>query len=93
VEPAPDDGSSPWTNYENIRKELVEFDKTLGERQEIVTITKADLPEAEDVQREFADKLGRSVHLISAATGFGLKPLTEAIANIILSKGDHRSCG
>ncbi len=86
VEPVPDDASNPWENYENIRKELVEFDKTLGERTEIVAVTKADLPEAEDVQREFAEKLNRPVHLISAATGFGLKPLVEAIAKILTPK-------
>ena len=86
VEPAPDDGSDPWTNYENIRRELIEFDKTLGERTEIVTITKADLPEAETVHREFAEKLNCPVHLISAATGLGLKPLTEAIVTVLLPK-------
>ena len=79
VEPAPDDGSNPWTNYENIRKELAAFDPTFDERPEVVSITKADLPEAEDIRREFAEKLNKPVHLVSAATGFGLKTLVEAI--------------
>ena len=86
VEPAPDDGSDPWTNYETIRKELIGFDKTLGDRTEIVTITKADLPEADAVQREFAQKLDRPVHRVSAATGFGLSPLVEAIVAVLKPK-------
>ncbi len=83
VEPAPDDGSDPWDNYVNIRKELIEFDKTLGDRTEIVVITKADIPEAETAQATFAEKLSRPILLISAATGLGLKSLTEAIVRVI----------
>ena len=86
VEPTPDDGSDPWTNYENIRRELVDFDETLGQRMEIIAITKADLPEAELVYQEFAEKQDRPVLLISAATGFGLKLLIETIADILSPK-------
>ena len=86
VEPVPDDGSDPWANYENIRRELVEFDQTLGDRTEFVAITKADLPEAVTVHRKFAEKLNRPVLLISSATGFGLKPLVESIVDCLSPK-------
>lgn len=79
VEPAPDDGTSPWENYQAIRRELIEFDATLGEREEILIITKADHPEAEAVCAEFAQKRTGDVLLISAVTGHGLKPLMEII--------------
>jgi len=79
IEPMPDDGTNPLENYRAIRNELVEFDETLGLRPEIVVITKADLPEGETVRREFAEKLGHDVFLISAVTGLGLKPLVEKI--------------
>ncbi|MDR0871766.1 MAG: GTPase ObgE, partial [Planctomycetaceae bacterium] len=79
VEPVPDDGTDAMTNYRTIRQELVEFDKTLGERPEIVVITKADLPEAEAVQKEFSEALQKDVFLISAATGQGLRELSEAV--------------
>ncbi|MDR3234473.1 MAG: GTPase ObgE [Planctomycetaceae bacterium] len=82
VEPAPADGTQPWDNYVTVRKELTDFDAELGSRQEIVVITKGDLPEAQGVQNDFAKKLRsaklqHNVLLISAATGSGLKELTE----------------
>jgi len=79
VEPAPMDGTEPWENYQAIRRELVSFDPTLGERKEYVVITKADLPEAEEIQKQFAEQLGNNVWLISSATGSGLKRLVNAI--------------
>jgi GTP-binding protein len=79
VEPAPTDGSSSWENYLTIRKELTEFDATLGERVEFVVITKADIPESEAVRQDFAQKINRPVFLISAVTGLGLKMLVDVI--------------
>ena len=79
VEPAPMDETEPWENYQTIRHELITFDATLGERKEYVVITKADLPEAEEVQKQFAERLGKHVWLISSATGSGLKQLVSAI--------------
>ena len=79
VEPAPADGSEPWDNYQAIRRELAAFDPALGERQEFVVITKADLPEAEGIQKQFSEQLEKSVWLISSATGSGLKQLVHAI--------------
>src|SRR6185295_5803087 len=46
VEPAPMDGTEPLTNYRTIRHELKEYDVKLGERPEIIAVTKAELPEA-----------------------------------------------
>ena len=90
VEPAPDDGTEPWDNYQTIRKELVDFDASLGERIEVVVVTKADLSEAENVRKEFVEKLGREIFLISAATGDGLKPLRETIYKILVDNGLKR---
>ena len=83
VEPAPMDGTDPWENYQTIRRELVAFDPTLGERKEFVVITKSDLPEAEEIQKQFAERLGRDVWLISSATGSGLKQLANAIYALV----------
>ena len=52
----------------------------LGQRAEIVAVTKADLPEADDVRQKLAGELGRDVLLISAVTGQGLNELVGAIA-------------
>ncbi|MDR1477868.1 MAG: GTPase ObgE [Planctomycetaceae bacterium] len=85
VEPFPDDGSDAWENYVTIRRELVEFDELLGDRVEVVVVTKADIPDAELVRARFAEELGREVLLISAATGLGIKQLTEHIYGKIAS--------
>ena len=79
VEPAPIDGTDPWENYQTIRRELVTFDATLGKRRELVVITKSDLPEAEEIQKQFSERLGQDVWIISSATGNGLKQLANAI--------------
>ncbi|GHT13823.1 GTPase Obg [Planctomycetales bacterium] len=79
VEPVPVDGTVPWENYTAIRKELHDFDTNLTDRQEIIVITKADLPEAEDVRKDFAEKLQKEVFLISAATRDGLTRLVRKI--------------
>ncbi|GHT23895.1 GTPase Obg [Planctomycetales bacterium] len=79
IEPLPTDGTVPWENYNTVRKELTEFDTRLGERKEIIVITKADLSEAESVRNEFAEKLNRDIFIISAAARKGLKELRETI--------------
>ena len=79
VEPAPMDGTEPWDNYQTIRRELAAFDPALGERKEFVVITKSDLPETEEVQRQFAERMQQEVWLISSVTGSGLKQLVHAI--------------
>jgi GTP-binding protein len=79
VEPAPMDGTEPWENYQTIRQELSAFDSTLGERKELVVITKSDLPEAVAVHKKFVEQLGQEVWLISSASGSGLKQFVNAI--------------
>ncbi len=72
VEPAPIDGSDAIENYHTIRRELAEYAAELGERPEIVAVTKSELPEAQETHRRLTDSIGREVLLISAATGDGL---------------------
>lgn len=90
IEPLPDDESDPWKNYLTIRKELTDFDPLLGERPEIIVVTKADLPQAEQVRDEFAEKTGQDVYFISAVTGLGLKKLTESIYTLLPKTGRYR---
>ncbi len=79
VEPAPMDGSDPVENYRTIRHELAEYDVKLGERPEIVVVSKAELPETAAAQERLSAELGREVLLISAVTGQGLDLLTRSI--------------
>ena len=80
VEPEPTDGTEPLANYRAIRTELEMYDAELGQRPEIVVVTKADLPGGRDVQQRLAETIGREVLLISAVTGQGLNDLVGRIA-------------
>ncbi|HVU85836.1 MAG TPA: GTPase ObgE [Pirellulales bacterium] len=81
VEPMPLDGSDPLTNYQTIRNELAMHDPRLGERPEIVVVSKAELPDAAEVQRQLSEFVGRDVLSMSAVTGQGLDKLLTAIAS------------
>jgi GTP-binding protein len=81
VEPMPLDGSDPVENYLAIRRELVEYGHGLGERPEILTVSKAELPGAEEVRERLAAATGRDVLLFSSVTGQGLdRVLQQAYA-------------
>jgi GTP-binding protein len=81
VEPQPSDGTDPLDNYRAIRDELAQHTVNLAARPEILAVTKADLPVAEEVRARLAEDLGRhDILLISAVTGEGLNQLRRWIA-------------
>ena len=83
VEPSPVDGSDALANYATIRAELVQYDAKLGQRPEIVVVSKAELPGASEVRDALAARTGKDVLLISAVTGQGLNQLVERIAQTL----------
>jgi GTPase len=83
VEPEPTDGTDPLVNYRTIRAELEMHDMKLGQRPEIVVVTKADLPGSTEVRQKLAETTGREVLLISAVTGQGLNELVGRIAQTL----------
>jgi GTP-binding protein len=83
IEPAPVDGSDPVANYRAIREELVRYDASLGERPEIVVMSKCELPGAAEVAARLAAAVGRDVLAISAVTGAGLDGLLRAIGGAL----------
>lgn len=83
IEPSPMDGSDPLANYHTIRDELTQHDAALGERPEIIAVTKAELPGSAELQSALADATGKQVLLISSVTGQGLNILTRTIANVL----------
>ncbi|MEX0669521.1 MAG: GTPase ObgE [Pirellulales bacterium] len=86
VEPTPVDGSDPLANYRAIRDELVLYDESLGERPEIVVMSKSELPDADAIRAAFAREIGRDVIGVSAVTGQGLDTLLRAVVVEL----DHR---
>jgi GTP-binding protein len=83
VEPEPSDATDPIANYRTIRGELEQYSADLAARQEITVVTKADLPQAEEVRRRLAELLECDVLLISAVTGQGLNQLVGAVAGAL----------
>ncbi len=81
VEPLPLDESDPVENYRSIRNELVRYNSQLGERPEIVAVTKSELPGAAEVRDRLAAEADGDVLLISAVTGDGLPQLTARIVS------------
>ncbi len=79
IEPAPMDQTDPLENYNTIREELIEYDASLGDRDEILVVTKNELPEADAVADALRSATGRDVRRISAMTGEGLSELVEEI--------------
>ena len=79
VEPQPMDGSDPLTNYRAIREELVLHDPRLGERPEILVVSKSELPAAPETLAALQAATGRPVIAVSAVTGEGLDRLLSAV--------------
>jgi GTP-binding protein len=79
VEPKPADQTDPIENYRSIRNELREYDPSLGMRDEIVVISKAELGDTDEVRQALQAESDREVYVISAVTGDGLGRLTEEI--------------
>jgi GTP-binding protein len=83
VEPCPTDGSDPLLNYRAIRDELVWYDERLGQRPEIVVVSKSELPDAAAVRAALEAAIGREVIAVSAVTGQGLDRLLAAIVRAL----------
>jgi GTPase len=80
VEPIPFDGVDPLENYRAIRHEVESYSESVGQRPEILCVSKAELPGATEVRDQLATELGREVLLISAVTGQGMSDLIHRIA-------------
>jgi len=83
VEPMPQDQTDPCENYHAIRHELMQYNPQFAERLELIAVTKAELPGAEEVRQQLERETGRQVLLISAVTGRGLNELIRAIAQAL----------
>lgn len=73
----PMDGSDPVVNYGTIRKELAGHSETLAAKDEVVAANKTDLDPDGARLADLRARLGVDVMPISAATGQGIRDLTE----------------
>ena len=87
VEPTPLDGSDPVENYQAIRSELTQYGHGLANRPEIIAVSKAELPGADEVRHRLAQATGKAVLSFSSVTGQGLDRLLQQ-AHAILHPND-----
>ncbi|MFT5039651.1 MAG: GTP-binding protein, partial [Hyphomicrobiaceae bacterium] len=78
------DEAQAIVDFDTINTELSAYDTDLGQRDQIVVLTKIDLPDVREMAiglRETLTARGHIVHEISAATGEGITALTQAIGS------------
>jgi len=91
VEPAPVDETDPIANYNSIRSELIQYDASLGEREEMIVVTKCEMPGAQEVCQDLAEQTAKEVFMISAMTREGLEPLVQEIMNRVEKRRAKKS--
>jgi GTP-binding protein len=83
------EGRDPVADYDALMAELARFDPELAKRPQVVAMTKADLPEVREafelVRKRFA-KRKVAVHLVSSATGEGVRELSLALYRLIAGR-------
>jgi GTP-binding protein len=75
--------SDPYGAFEAVNRELTLFSEELGQKSQIVALTKMDLPSAREHLEQatvWFKERGIAVYPISSATGEGVEPLLDAIA-------------
>jgi GTPase len=88
VEPLPQDDSDPVQNYRTVRRELELHSQALADKPEFVAVSKAELPESEEVRARLEQELGRPVFALSAVTGHGLARLVGTVAQALHAVGE-----
>jgi GTP-binding protein len=75
----PTDSSDPVDNYHAIRRELAQYSETLAGKEEVVIANKIDLDPNGSKVKDLQNRLECDVVPISAATGQGVRELTELL--------------
>lgn len=77
----------PYDDYVLINKELKEFNEKLLKKPQIIIANKMDLEQAQDNLKEFKKKLNNNpnikIYEVSAITNTGLKPVIDALADLL----------
>ncbi|MBN2794907.1 MAG: GTPase ObgE [Clostridia bacterium] len=76
------EGRNPIEDFDNINKELLQYDSRLGDKVQVVAANKTDIIYDEDVYNAFIEEMekrGHKVFPISAATQQGIIELMEYV--------------
>ena len=86
-----DEERDPLKDYDALMTELERFDPELAKRPQIVAMTKADIPEVreayEAVRARFAER-NIPLHLVSSATGEGVRELSIALYKLVTGQSE-----
>lgn len=80
------EATDPIESVEKINKELMDYNKALLDRPQVIAANKTDLPEAAENVRRLKEKfepMGFQVFPISAATNTGLNELLGEVADLL----------
>ena len=83
------EGREPLDDYRAIREELRRFSPELAEHPEIVALSKADLTDVREAYPALKKRFARAkvkLHLVSAATGEGVRELVDALTPLVTRK-------
>jgi GTP-binding protein len=86
VDATAQDGGTPLDNYAIIRNELTYYSPSLGQRTEVIVLTKADAMEEADFNAlldAFKQDTGKTVLGISAVAKQGLAPLKQQLIDLL----------
>jgi GTP-binding protein len=86
VDATAQDGGTPLDNYAIIRNELTYYSPSLGQRTEVIVLTKADAMEEADFNAlldAFKQATGKTVLGISAVAKQGLAPLKQQLIDLL----------
>jgi GTPase len=83
VEIAPLDGSSAVDNYYKLENELELYGAKVSEKPRIVVLSKMDLTDAEELSKDFKNKVDKDVFSISSVSGIGIDVLIKKIYGVI----------
>jgi GTP-binding protein len=89
-----DSYTSAWQDFEAINEELIRFDSALAEKEQIIAITKMDLPLTRERIAHDVDAFKKKdikVFPISAVTGEGVNELIWEMAQKVKSYKDRES--
>jgi GTPase len=82
----PAEGREPLADYDALRRELARHDPALAGRREVVAMSKADLPEVREAYAAAKPRFearGVALHLVSAATGEGVRELLAELYALV----------
>ncbi|RKH72654.1 GTPase ObgE [Corallococcus interemptor] len=82
------EGRNPLDDFNILNKELEKYSKDLAGKPQVVAANKLDLTEARDRLGPFTEALRRKgirVYPVSCATGEGMQPLMDAVAEVLFT--------